>query len=90
MTDTPTSDRILAWVYRNGEKMHHIWRGKIGSGGEGQNEYLLSTPAREAAPDMLEALRKADIELSSAGYRPTEWPRPQIRAAITKATGEPT
>jgi hypothetical protein len=39
-----------------------------------------------AAPDLLEALQKADEELAANGYRETQWPRPQISAAIKKAT----
>jgi hypothetical protein len=87
MTQTHTPDRIFVWVCRNGEKMHHVWRGKVGSGGEGQNEYLLSTSARESAPDMLEALREARRMLLHYGTRDTGGIA-QIDAAIAKATGE--
>ena len=59
-----------------------------------QTVYLLSTPVREAAPDMLEALRLAE-ELHQIGLlaAPSGLARKVTEArcaAIAKATGEPT
>jgi hypothetical protein len=51
-------------------------------------QYLLSTPAREAAPDMLEALLEAKRMLLHYGTRDAGGIA-QIDAAIAKATGEP-
>ena len=42
---------------------------------------IAALPADDRVAKLLEALRKADNELASAGYRLTQWPRPQITAA---------
>jgi len=36
---------------------------------------------------LITALEKADEELKSAGYRDTQWPRPEIARALSKAKG---
>lgn len=41
-----------------------------------------------AAPDLYAALERAETHLCDLNVRETEWPRPQIRAALRKARGE--
>ena len=57
-------------------------------------QYLLSTPAREAAPDMLEALQSV-LAIDAANYKDYGLLRADIKAAlnmaydaVNKATGE--
>jgi hypothetical protein len=63
MTDN-APERIWVWVYREGARMHHRWRGKIGAGGEGQTEYVradLCDPLQdERVKALVEAARKVN------------------------------
>ena len=55
-------DRIFAWVYEEGSRRHHVWRRKIGLGGDGQTEYVradLCDPMQdERVKALVDALRK--------------------------------
>ncbi len=50
--------------------------------------YRVPPSAGEREKALEEALRKADEELAAAGYRSTQWPRPQISAALSRSEPE--
>ena len=81
MTQTPDRIFIVEDSLSDATNRHGIWD-SIKDGQEGEFEYLLSTPEREAAPCMLEALREA-LECADMSNRVMA----QIIAAIAKAEG---
>ena len=94
MTDKHTPDRIWA---RDTTGWGGLVRGVYQNapmGSEVGVQYLISTPAREAAPDMLEALQSV-LAIDAANYKDYGLLRADIKAAlnmaydaVNKATGE--
>ena len=60
MTDTP--ERIYAWVYRDGDRMHHNWRGAVTPCGLGQTEYIRATDYEALAAKLVRAALERAIE----------------------------
>ena len=56
MTDAP--ERICAWVYRDGNRMHHNWRGDDFPRGPWQTEYVRADLATPLNDPRVEALMK--------------------------------
>ncbi|MBQ2263230.1 MAG: hypothetical protein II336_17950 [Loktanella sp.] len=87
-----TQDRIWAWQEAKlGDRVSGKWRNWDAHFADDAAEYLLATPAREAADDLLAALEEANTLLQSVpalknNQRVTDAVHAN-RAAIAKAKG---